>query len=346
MTLVLCCLFAGDGMVIERLFGPELPFKYKHPASIAELSNGDLLIAYFGGSGEYQSDTAVHLSRRRRDASRWSTPRILSSERALPEGNPVVWQAPDGLVWLFNVVRHGETWSTSTIDARTSKDGGETWGKPFPLTTEQGTMVRSKPIVLPDGHYLLPVYHETGADPESVGADTCSFFLIHDVATGRWRETNRVHSRLGNLQPAPAIVEGDYLVAYCRRGGDYQPRDDAWAVRTESRDGGKTWSEGKETSIPNPNAAVDFHRLASGHLLLVFNDSKTRRTPLVAALSTDKDKSYPHRRIIAGGDGDYGYPFAIQGKDGRIHVVYTSDRRSVVNHAVFSEQALLERSGK
>src|SRR5581483_2805201 len=79
-------------------------------------------------------------------------------------------------------------------------------------------------------------------------------------------ETNRIRSRLGNLQPAPAIVKDDYLVCYCRRGGDYAPRKDGFLVRAESRDGGRTWSAGQDSAFPNPNAAVDFLRLANGHL--------------------------------------------------------------------------------
>ena len=46
-----------------RVFGPEHPGQYKHPASMTQLSNGDLYIAYYGGSGEYGDDTAVYGSR-------------------------------------------------------------------------------------------------------------------------------------------------------------------------------------------------------------------------------------------------------------------------------------------
>ena len=39
---------------VERVFGPEHPGgRYKHPASIAQLANGDLYLAYYTGSGEY-----------------------------------------------------------------------------------------------------------------------------------------------------------------------------------------------------------------------------------------------------------------------------------------------------
>ena len=34
------------------------------------------------------------------------------------------------------------------------------------------------------------------------------------------------------------------------------------------------------------------------------------------------------------------YPSALQSQDGKIHVVYTSSRRTVINHAVFDESAI------
>ena len=108
-------------------------------------------------------------------------------------------------------------------------------------------------------------------------------------------------------------------------------------VRSESRDGGLTWSEGQNAKFPNPNSAIEFLKLASGALLLVYNDSMTQRTPLTASLSTDGDRTYPYRRNIAEGRNSFAYPIGFQAADGRIHIVYTSDQRSVINHAVFSE---------
>ena len=57
------------------------------------------------------------------------------------EGNPVVWQAPDGVVWLFYVNRYDETWSSSRIKAKISRDGAVTWSDSFMLTFEPGAMV-------------------------------------------------------------------------------------------------------------------------------------------------------------------------------------------------------------
>ena len=134
-------------------------------------------------------------------------------------------------------------------------------------------------------------------------------------------------------------------MAFCRRGGDYNGRPDGWLVRTESRDAGKTWTPGVDSDLPNPNAAVDFIRLAGGHHLLVYNHSFTNRTPLTVALSTDGARTFPHRRdLLADKEGDYGYPTALQAHDGRIHVMFTSDERTVVRKAVFSEEWVLAAS--
>ncbi|MCL5279285.1 MAG: exo-alpha-sialidase [Planctomycetes bacterium] len=141
--------------------------------------------------------------------------------------------------------------------------------------------------------------------------------------------------------PAVAPIANDHLVCYCRRGGDYSGRPDGRIIRAESHDGGRTWSDGKETHFANPNAAVEFLRLQSGNLLLIFNDSTTDRTPLTAVLSTDSDKTYPYRLNLVEGPGDYAYPYAIQADDGQIHLVFTSNERTTIYHAVFEEADIL-----
>ncbi len=344
LLLLLCVptvLFAADDIQIRRVFGPEHPCKYKHPASITQLTNGDLYLTYYGGAGEYAIDTAIWGARGKKGQTRWTQPKVIADTPFKSEGNSVVWQGPDDCVWLFYLTRYGETWSTSRIKAKISKDGAKTWSDPVMIADELGMMVRAHPIVLHDGDYLLPIYHETGHDREEVGADSTSLFLRFNPKTKTWTETNRIRSRIGNIQPSVVQITDDYLVCYCRRGGGYGPCKDGWLVRAESRDGGRTWSDGKETKFPNPNSATDFIKLQNGHLLLVYNDSMTDRTPLTVVVSTDNDKTYPHRRNICEGRGPFAYPVAIQTQDGKIHIIFTSHNRTVINHAVFEESAIL-----
>jgi predicted neuraminidase len=322
----------------EKLFGPETQTgPYKHPACITELSNGDLYVVYYGGGGEYADETAVFGSRRKKGEAAWSRPEKIASDPFRSLGNGVIWESPDGMVWLFYVVRFGETWSTSRIQVKVSKDGGQTWSDPSLLALEPGMMVRNRPIVLSTGEYLLPVYQETGNDKEEVGPESTSRFLRFDPKTKRWSEAGVIRSARGNIQPAPVEIAPGHLIAYCRRGGGYGPMTDGFMIRAESRDGGRTWSEGKNAVLPNPNSAVDFLKLASGNLLLAYNNHMSRRTPLRVSLSTDGDRSYKRHLDLASGNDSFAYPVAIQSRDGRIHVVYTSNGRKQINLATFEE---------
>jgi predicted neuraminidase len=332
----------ADDIRIERVFGPEVKTgDYKHPACIAQLQNGDLYLAYYGGAGEYADETKVFGSRQSQADGVWSDPQVIASSPVRSLGNPVVWQAPDGIVWLFYVTRFGKTWSTSRIDAKISRDGAVTWSDSFLLTLDAGTMVRGQPIVLSNGDYLLPIYLETGADPEMTGADTTSRFLRKRPDSWEWTESGVIHSDRGNLQPAVVELNERHLLAFCRRAGDYLPTTKGWIVKSESHDGGFTWSRGTDSEFPNPNSAVELKRLRNGHLLLVYNDSMSDRTPLTMAISTDGGRTFPHRRNLAEGPGDFAYPISIETRDGRLHIVYTSDERTVIRHAVLDEEAIV-----
>lgn len=330
--------FTAAEFHVERIYGPETDTgPYKHPACMAELDNGDLYLVYYGGKSEYATDTAVFGARLGLGETRWPAPRVIAHDPFRSVGNAVVWQAPDRLVWLFYVVRFGETWSTSRIQVKVSRDRAHTWSDASLLALEEGMMVRNRPIVLRSGDSLLPVYKETGNDPERVGPDSASLFLRLDPRTRCWTESGRIRSAKGNIQPAVVQLDDRRLIAYCRRGGGYGAEERGYLVRSESHDEGRTWTEGRDSAFPNPNAAVDLLRLRSGRLLLVYNDCFHGRTPLTAALSADEDVSWPSRRNLVSGPGDFAYPAAFQSRDGKIHVVFTSEHRTVINQAVFDE---------
>ncbi len=106
---------------VERIFGPETPTgPYKHPASITELANGDLYLVYYGGGGEYAIDTAVYGARLPKGSKQWTKPRVIAKDPFRSAGNGVIWTAPDGVVWLFYVVRFGKAWSDSRIQVKIS----------------------------------------------------------------------------------------------------------------------------------------------------------------------------------------------------------------------------------
>ena len=270
---------------------------------MTELRNGDLYLVYYGGEGEYAAETAVFGSRRKKGETQWSTPKPIAHDPFRSVGNGVIWEAPDGLVWLFYVVRYGETWSTSRVQFKVSRDRAETWSDASVLSLDEGD----------DGPQPADRARRTATTscPSTTRPATTprpSAPTAPRSSSGSTREDGpgprpgRSGRRGGTSSRPWSSSTTNHLVAYCRRGGDYGPKTIGYIVRAESHDGGRTWTEGKDSAFPNPNAAVDFLKLKSGRLLLVYNDSMTRRTPLTAALSTDQDRTWPVRRNIREGE--------------------------------------------
>jgi predicted neuraminidase len=177
-----------------------------------------------------------------------------------------------------------------------------------------------------------------GTNKEHVGEDSTSLFAQFSRTTRRWTFTDEIHSRLGNIQPAVVQLDTNHFLALCRRGGVYGYVPDGFIVRTESQ-GGLAWSQGTDTKFPNPNSAIDLIKLRNGHLVLIYNDSFTgERMPLTMRVSIDNGKTWPYVRNVVNKPGDTAaYPYIIQASDDRIHGVYTSQERSVINHFVLEE---------
>ena len=122
----------------------------------------------------------------------------------------------------------------------------------------------------------------------------------------------------GGSQPTVVERADGSLLTLLRKG----PR----ILQTESRDRGRTWSKRIATELKNPDAGIAMTRLRNGHLVLVFNDSETARTPLSIARSLDEGRTWLPPLALESNPGEYSYPCVIQASDGRIHITYTFRR--------------------
>jgi len=111
-------------------------------------------------------------------------------------------------------------------------------------------------------------------------------------------------------------------------------------MQTISKDGGKTWSQAVPSVLPNPNAAIAMTRLKNGHVVLVFNNTQSGRSPLNIARSLDDGRTWEKPLTLEPNPGEYSYPCIIQTSDGRIHISYTY-RRYTIKHVEINENWLV-----
>lgn len=187
-----------------------------------------------------------------------------------------------------------------------------------PVKREIGWMTRAKPLRITEGTHagrlLLPLYSD---------GFNISLMAISDDDGDNWRASKPMVG-LGNIQPTLARRKDGTIVAFMRDGGESPKR----VMVSESKDDGETWSVARDTDLPNPSSSLSVTRLADGRWLMVLNDTEDGRHQLAAMVSEDEGRTWSGKKYLDKSpprEGNYGYPTAIQSRNGRVHVTYTHD---------------------
>ena len=105
--------------------------EHVHGSTIVELPNGDLLAAWFQGSGErWADDVAIMGARLKSGATAWSQPFSMADTPGFPDINPILFMDPQGRLWLMWYTVIANQWETSLLKYRISSDFKEQAGAP------------------------------------------------------------------------------------------------------------------------------------------------------------------------------------------------------------------------
>lgn len=174
-----------------------------------------------------------------------------------------------------------------------------------------GWMTRIKPLILPTGRILLPLYSD---------GFNFSMAAISDDDGDTWTPSLPIVGR-GPIQPAFARKQNGDIVAYMRDSGDAPAR----VHRSISTDQGYTWTATEKTEIPN-TASVELHVLKSGHWAFLGNDIDDGRYRMALYLSDDEGETWKWKVYLEDGDKDKGghsYPSLVEDSRGNLHLTYS-----------------------
>jgi len=334
---------AGEnGYLLSELIYPldDRPTPQCHASTLAQLPDGTLVAAWFGGSHEKNSDVGIWFSRREKNG--WTRPVELvdgseGQSKEYPCWNPVLFQPADGPLLLFyKVGPSAQRWWGMRI---ASRDGGRSWSQPRKLGESERLgeahphligPVKNKPLQLADGSILCP--SSTEHDGWRV-----HFEVTKDLGK-TWKVIGPIHDgeKFSAIQPSILTYADGSMQILCRtRQGVI--------AQSWSKDGGRTWSDLSATGLPNPNAGTDAVTLADGRQLLVYNHTTRNSKPagrqmLNVAVSRD-GRSWHPVLTLEQSQGEYSYPAVIQTADGQVHISYTYRRRSI-KHVVLNPEEL------
>lgn len=102
-----------------------------HGSTVVELPNGDLLAAWFQGSGERWADDVVIMGARLKAGQvTWSQPFLMADTPAFPDINPILFLDPQSRLWLMWYTVIANQWETSLLKYRICNHPGEQAGPP------------------------------------------------------------------------------------------------------------------------------------------------------------------------------------------------------------------------
>ena len=194
---------------------------------------------------------------------------------------------------------------------RVSSDDGATWTEAKLILQAPGyfTMNNDRVIQTRRGRIVIPLgFHRSrGSDPESLktmDARAITMWIYSDDEGSTWQESASwwampVRSGSGLQEPGVVELADGSLFSWSRT-------DQGAQYGFTSTDAGRTWTPPMPTELNSPTGPASIKRLpGSTDLLAIFNDHsgkfpfpKNRRTPLVAAISTDGGRTWPHRKLI------------------------------------------------
>lgn len=332
---------AKPGVVLEEFLYTSASFPSCHAVTMVELPNKDLLATYFGGTAERNPDVEIRLQRKKADGS-W-TPPVSVADGVQPDGkryptwNPVIFQPKGGDVMLYYKVGPSpkEWWG----EFKTSSDNGNTWSKAQKLPANILGPVKNKPIQLSDGTIL------SGSSTENHGWRA---HLERSTDGGKsWTFIGPLNDpkKVGCIQPTLLTHADGSIQMLCRTPNG----QDGHIAECWSKDKGLTWSEMKNTTLPNNNSGLDAVTLTDGRHMLIYNHSTRDQKGMghkgrgVINVAISKDgKNWDAALILDYIDEpnkQYSYPSMIQTSDGLVHIIYTWHRERI-KHVVVDPNKL------
>lgn len=282
--------------------------------------SGRLFAAFYSGGVREEAGNYIVLIRSDDNGAHWSEPIAAVDEG--PEArayDPCLWIDPRGRLWLFAAVMpaHREiAFVCDDPDAETLA-----WRDVGVIGHD---VMMNKPIVTANGRWLLPI--AVWRDGVKVKFETTSDPKLSFVYEST--DEGRSFHRLGGAD-VPDRSYDEHMLLERRDGSLLMLVRTFFGIgKSESFDGGLTFTPGEDSGLGGPSSRFCLRRLQSGRVILVNHAVSTGRSHLTAYLSEDDGKTFPYSLLIDERP-DVSYPDLTESPDGLIYIIYDRERGAI-----------------
>lgn len=341
------------------------PMVQNHAAFIELLDDGTLACLWFGGTLEGKSDISIHGTVLAAGADRWGPTVELSHDPDRSEQNPVLVRDRRGNWHLIHTAQPAGNQDECLLRSRPVRLEGDrlVGGEPQLIDLPLGTFVRARFVRRGDGAWLMPVFRCISRPGQRWNGshDTAGVAVSHD--DGLTWKLSEVPGSIGSVHMTIVPLDRDHMVAFYRR------RQSDFVHRSESMDGGATWSPPEPTDVPNNNSSINVIRLADGRLAMVCNPASAAtsadrrvslydeieegddrpdatggctpiwgvpRAPLTLCVSADGGKTWPLRRIVDDSPGTCLTNNSVDGKNKELSYPYLLEGPDGALHVAYT----------
>jgi hypothetical protein len=309
--------------------------------SMERTANGRLFAVWYAGGTTECRDNYVMMVVSDDDGRTWSDA-VAVVDPPHPDVRAFdsnLWIAPNGkFFWIWGQGCGGESGSWDVWDGivgtwiselENPDDDPANFRFTPPRRISNGVMM-DKPTVLSDGTWAFPCSVWTGDKyrrHESLNVVQGAWMVVStdEGKSFQYRGFVDMHHIEGG---ATATFDEHIYVEHNDGSLACYLRVHKGVAVSRSYDKGFTWSKPVLSNIKGPDSRFFIRRLQSGNLLLVNNDSDTKRAKMTAWLSKDDGKTWPYALTLDPVDHDVAYPDGKQAEDGSIYIIHDFARRA------------------
>ena len=327
----------------EPTYGVAMP-------AVMEAADGTVIATWYGGTvsvgkswDPHERDGAAYYSVLDKASGQWSAKRVLDQEPDNAHASAFLFKNARGRVFAGYTLFDDDfnyNYGHSRLRVRSTDDGGTTWSPARDLPGGRDMRAATNGVLLADGTILLGVTLENTPGRPDFHFGACATLASRDGGEN-WDMSDLVLAPDGTYLREPSLVaEAEGSVRMFMRsslpGAEWSggsPENPVYLWEARSRDGGRTWTDVRPTSVINNESTIDVVRLAGGALLLAHNDTPycdwQKRWPLDLAVSNDGGETWHKIARVDPGPGYVCHPSLDVSADGSVHVVYTCVYRTV-----------------